>query len=171
MELVDVYDKEKKRTGKRVERGSKLQPGEFFLVAHLCLFDPEGRLLIQQRSPAKANYPGCWDLSAGGFVRSGESSADAIVRETGEELGLKIDPRQLQFILCQPFSCVLDDFFFLRAEPELYGLRLQPEELSAVSFARPETVWEMLEKDRFVDYEEELMKEIFAFEKAQRLSR
>ena len=169
MELVDVYDKEKRHTGKRVERGSELQPGEFFLVAHLCLFDPEGRLLIQRRSPAKANYPGCWDLSAGGFVRSGESSAEAIVREAGEELGLQIDPRQLQFILCQPFSCVLDDFFFLRAEPELSGLRLQPEELSAVSFAGAETVWEMRGKDRFVDYEEELMKEMFPFEEARPL--
>ena len=170
MELVDVYDKEKRSTGKRVARGAALLAGEYFLVSHLCLFNRRGELLIQQRSPARAHYPGRWDVSAGGFVRSGENSAEAVIRETREELGLRISPHELRFILCQPFSCVLDDFFFLRCGLKPSGLRLQPEELSGVSFARAETVLEMIRNGQFVDYEAGMMRKIFAFEKAMRPS-
>ena len=41
----------------------------------LCLFSPRGELLIQRRQLRKDRYPGCWDISAGGFVRSGEEPA------------------------------------------------------------------------------------------------
>lgn len=54
----------------------------------LCLFSPRGELLIQRRQLRKDRYPGCWDISAGGFVRSGEEPAQAVLREAPEELGL-----------------------------------------------------------------------------------
>jgi 8-oxo-dGTP pyrophosphatase MutT (NUDIX family) len=40
-------------------------------------------------------YPGRWDASAGGQVRSGETYAEAGTRELAEELGLEIEPGDL----------------------------------------------------------------------------
>ena len=81
MELIDLYDGSRVRTGKTAERGSAVRPGEYCLVSHLCLFNGRGELLVQRRSVYKDRYPGCWDVSAGGFVRSGEDASDAALRE------------------------------------------------------------------------------------------
>lgn len=111
MELIDLYDGSRVRTGRTAERGSAVRPGEYCLVSHLCLFNGRGELLVQRRSVYKDRYPGCWDVSAGGFVRSGEDASDAALREAREELGLSLAKAELRFVLTEPFSCVFDDFF------------------------------------------------------------
>lgn len=103
----------------------------------LCLFSPRGELLIQRRQLRKDRYPGCWDVSAGGFVRSGEEPAQAVLREAREELGLVLSPAELRYELTEPFSFVLDDFYSARRELAPSSLRLQEEELSQVCWAGP----------------------------------
>ena len=93
----------------------------------LCLFSPRGELLIQRRQLRKERYPGCWDVSAGGFVRSGEEPAQAVLREAREELGLVLSPAELRYELTEPFSFVLDDFYSARRELAPSSLRLQEE--------------------------------------------
>ncbi|MEA5151861.1 MAG: NUDIX domain-containing protein [Oscillospiraceae bacterium] len=168
MELIDIYDGSRRKTGRTAERSSPLSPGERCLVAHLCLFDSRGELLIQRRSAEKKRYPGCWDLSAGGFVRSGEDSLQAVLRETREELGLKLRAQELSFILTEPFSYVLDDFYFARLDLEPAALSLQREELSAAEFCPAETLFRRLAEGSFVDYSATLMESILAFERARR---
>ena len=50
------------------------------------IFDPRGRLLLQQRSDG-----GQWGLP-GGSVEIGESLREAVIREVGEETGLRVIP-------------------------------------------------------------------------------
>lgn len=168
MELIDLYDGSRVRTGRTAERGSAVRPGEYCLVSHLCLFNGRGELLVQRRSVYKDRYPGCWDVSAGGFVRSGEDASDAALREAREELGLSLAKAELRFILTEPFSCVFDDFFFVRRELDVSGLELQRSELSAAAFASERDVFDMLRCGEFVDYSAELLRRIFAFERADR---
>lgn len=59
------------------------------------LFDPQGRLLIQQRAPGKRLWPGYWANSCCSHPRAGEVMAKATQRRTEEELGLKAE---LEFI-------------------------------------------------------------------------
>ncbi len=51
--------------------------------------DASGRLLAAQRA-APARYAGLWEFP-GGKVESGETAADALVRECREELGIEIE--------------------------------------------------------------------------------
>ncbi len=169
MELLDVYDTNKRKIGKKIRRGDELSSGERLLVTHLCLFNSKGEMLIQRRSFEKDRCPGCWDVSAGGFVLSGENSESAVIREAKEELGICLKHSELRFILCEPFSYVFDDFFFARADLDPSALNIQSQELSEVKYFPAEDIMHMLSDGRFVDYDETLMKQIFDFEETCRL--
>jgi isopentenyl-diphosphate delta-isomerase len=54
----------------------------------VLVHDTENRVFLQKRSLSKPLYPGCWDLSATGHVRAGESREAAALRELEEELGI-----------------------------------------------------------------------------------
>ena len=163
MEFVDIYNSQRRRTGRSIERNGKVEPGEWLLVVHVCLFNSKGQMLIQKRQDTKDRYPGCWDVSAGGFVQSGEESLQAARRELWEELGLETGDGQLRFILTEPFKWVLDDFYYLPGCCELSQLRPQPEEVSELKWAEREEVFAMLEDGRFVDYSPRLMEKLFDF--------
>lgn len=53
MELWDLYDINRNKIGKTIQRGELLSPGEYHLVVHVCLFNSQGEMLIQQRQPFK----------------------------------------------------------------------------------------------------------------------
>jgi isopentenyldiphosphate isomerase/intracellular septation protein A len=57
-------------------------------VVHLHIFNKSGKLYLQKRSLKKDIQPGRWDTSVGGHISPGESVAEALRRETREELGL-----------------------------------------------------------------------------------
>lgn len=58
-------------------------------VVHLHVFDPVGRLYLQQRPLWKDIQPGKWDTAVGGHVDFGEETCDALCREAREELGIE----------------------------------------------------------------------------------
>jgi isopentenyl-diphosphate delta-isomerase len=64
--------------------------------AHIALFTQNGDILVQKRSADVMLYPGMLDISVSGFVDSGETPEQAIVREVLEETGLTISIEQLQ---------------------------------------------------------------------------
>ncbi len=53
----------------------------------ICLVDPSGRMLLQQRSAEKYHSPGLWANTCCGHPRPGERTLPAARRRLGEELG------------------------------------------------------------------------------------
>ncbi len=105
-EYLDAYDAKGKLL-KTVERQALLkemrnvaetQGDAPFAVAcvNLMLINPKGELYIVQRAN-KAENPFLFDKTVGGHVSSGESFDSTIIRETQEELGIKLE-------LCSPLS-------------------------------------------------------------------
>ena len=88
MELWDVYDKDRIKTGKTMVRGAEFAPDSYHMVVHVCMFNSRGEMLIQQRQPFKEGFPNLWDITVGGSATAGDSSQDAIEREVFEEIGL-----------------------------------------------------------------------------------
>jgi isopentenyldiphosphate isomerase len=58
-------------------------------VVLIILQDPDGRILLQRRSPDMATNANRWDVSAAGHVDAGEDYNSAAARELEEELGIK----------------------------------------------------------------------------------
>ena len=90
MEIWDVYDADRRLTGRTMVRGERFQPGDYHLVVHICIRNSAGKMLIQRRQPFKQGFPGMWDVSVGGSAIAGDTSARAAEREVEEELGLTL---------------------------------------------------------------------------------
>ncbi|MCR5089618.1 MAG: NUDIX domain-containing protein [Oscillospiraceae bacterium] len=161
MEILDLYDAEGVPLGRTIVRGNLPEAGVYMLLVHVCVFDGSNRMLIQQRQLSKKSYPGLWDVSAGGFVQSGEQSGPAACRELLEELGLARREEELHFVLREPFSCVLDDFYALRINLEREKLQLQESEISTVRFADREEIFRLQREEKFVDYNPALWDRLF----------
>ncbi len=62
---------------------------------HLILRRTELVLLGRRSNTGYAD--GCWHLPAG-HVEDGESATEALVREAGEEIGVRLDPADVRFV-------------------------------------------------------------------------
>jgi len=159
VELIDVLTAEGAPTGATKPKADVHRDGDWHRAAHVWIITADGRLLLQRRSLRKENYPGLWDVSAAGHLSAGESARDAAVRETFEELGLRIDARELQFLGTVRESCVLNggayldnefhDVFIVRRDVDLASLILQDGEVDDAILVRE------LPKDGLVPHPEE----------------
>lgn len=59
------------------------------IVVAAALVDPEGRVLLQKRSPGR-QMGGLWEFP-GGKVELGEKPEEALIRELKEELGIETE--------------------------------------------------------------------------------
>jgi len=161
MELVDLYDENRVPLGKTAERYGKKGPGEYRTVVHVCVFDTQGRLLIQQRAPEKYIWPGRWDVSVGGGVDAGETSRQGAEREFREELGYPLQLGTMRPSVTVNFRGGFDDFFLVTKNLDLDALVLQKEEVSAVRWATLEEVMELMDGGQFVSYPRSFMQFLF----------
>jgi len=141
-ELIDVLTPEGAPAGLTKTKAEVHRDGDWHRAAHVWIVASEGRFLLQRRSLRKENYPGLWDVSAAGHVSAGETSEECAVRETFEELGLRIDAHELQFLGTIRESCVLNggayidnefhDVFIVRRDVDVASLVFQDGEVDDV---------------------------------------
>ena len=161
MELFDLYTADRVKTGRTMVRGEPVPEGYFRLVVHVCIFDSEGRMLIQQRQPFKRGWSNLWDISVGGCAVAGDTSRAAAERETREELGLEIDLSEERPSVTIWFETGFDDYYLLTREVDLNSLHLQESEVQQVRWATKEEVLEMIDDGRFIPYEKSQMELLF----------
>jgi isopentenyl-diphosphate delta-isomerase len=82
--LVDIEDRE---TGICEKIAAHSPPAQLHRAFSLFLFNPHGRLLIQQRSLLKYHFAGLWANSCCGHPAPGESVLDAASNRCLQELG------------------------------------------------------------------------------------
>lgn len=98
MELWDIYDENKRPTGRTMKRDDWcLKEGEYHLSVLGVLQRPDGKFLITRRAQDKPWAAGWWEVS-GGAVVAGETSEDAIRREIKEETGLDVSEAEGGFL-------------------------------------------------------------------------
>ena len=159
-EQIALLDADRAPLGKIVPRGTALSGGEHILVVHVCIFNREGKLLLQQRSAQKKSYPGYWYVSVAGGVRAGETGREAAMRETREELGLELTIRDAAAVTLA-FEGGFDDYYIIDADVPLEAMTLQAEEVQAVRWATREEVVQLLREGVFAPYWESFLHLLF----------
>lgn len=97
-ELIDVYNRNKEKTGKIIERkrDASLDKGEYIISVTCWIINKEGKILLTQRKLDKHNG-GKWEATTG-LILSGESSLEGIIRELNEEIGINVNQSDLVLI-------------------------------------------------------------------------
>ena len=90
MELWDIYDRQRRTTGRFHVRGTPMGRGEYHLTAFVWVFNRQRELLLTRRAPEKEHYANCW-AATGGAALVGETSLQTVRRELREETGVTAD--------------------------------------------------------------------------------
>jgi isopentenyldiphosphate isomerase len=88
MSKIIIVDKNDRPIGAK-ER-TELAPEDIYRVSALWLTNSEGKILMARRALTKIKDPGTWGPAVAGTVEEGEEYDDNIVKEIGEEIGLKV---------------------------------------------------------------------------------
>lgn len=159
MEMWDIYDENKKRTGRTMKRNDwNMKKGEYHLTVLGVIARPDGSFLITRRVKTKSWAPGWWEVSGGG-VQAGEDSLQAVKREIREETGLDIEGAEGGYL-----------FTYKRENPEegdnyfvdVYryvmditdeDISLQEEETDGYMFASLEQIQQFAKEGIFLHYD------------------
>lgn len=161
MELLDLYTKDREKTGKTIERGEPIPEKLYRLAVHICIFNRINQMLIQQRQPFKHGWSGMWDVSVGGSAVAGESSQQAAQREVCEEIGLELDLSDTRPILTVHFDDGFDDIYTVEREIDTQKLVLQPEEVKTVKWADKQEILQMIDDGTFIPFHKGLIELLF----------
>ena len=132
-EWNDVYDENRKKTGRLHLRGTPWGPGEYGLTVCVWVYDGRGRLLLTRRAKEKS-FPGTWENS-GGAAKAGEDSRTAVCRELREETGIVAAPERFELLGSQRDRNMFYDFYCLKNPVPLSSVVLQPGETDDVMWA------------------------------------
>lgn len=146
LEQFDVLGRDGLPTGAIAQKGDPLSDGQYFLGVHGYIHNAAGDFLLQRRALDKEFLPGGWEIHMG-HVMSGESGAQAMVREIEEEIGLRVDERELNKVarIVRDEQHHIIDVFFIERALSLRDLVLQPEEVIGVKWVGLDEMIEIVE--------------------------
>ena len=157
-EYIDIYDAERRRTGKTIPReGAFLKEGEFMLYVLAIVQDLQGRYLITQRSLDKHWAAGWWEVTGGG-VLAGETSAQAVLREVREEVGLDVSGESLEPVYAytnidlEHGDNYIVDIYHFHLDVGDGDVALQDSEAIACAFATWDEMVQLAESGKFLHF-------------------
>ena len=115
---------------------------------YILVFNSQGELYVQKRTPTKDVFPGYYDPAAGGVVLAGEGYEQGAERELEEEMGIRGVPLTWLF-----------DFYFADENTRVWGgvfscvydgeVVLQEEEVESGAFMKIDDILRRAETERF----------------------
>lgn len=165
MEMWDIYDVDKKKTGRLMKRNDWcLKDGEYHLTVLGVIKRPDGKFLITQRVMTKAWAPGWWEVS-GGAAQAGEESFDAVKREVYEETGIDVSDADGGYVFTykrenpgEGDNYFVDVYRFIKDVSD-EDVHIQTEEALGYRFVTKEEIENIAAKGEFLHYDS--IKQVF----------
>lgn len=140
MELIEVLNESGQKTGQILDKEIIHQQGLWHREVAVWIFNSKRETLVQRRAASKKMNPNQIGLCAG-HVPENEDSITAMVREISEELGIRIDPKLLIFLVTEKkersfpnglINRIFNDVYYLIIDKEISDFTIQEEELSEI---------------------------------------
>lgn len=144
MEMVDKLNNKRQKLNKTAERNKKIE-GEYRQSVHTWIMNSKGEFLIQKRTPNKKYFPNMWSQTGGG-VDEGETTLQAALRECSEELGIKINPENMELIMSFKRKYDFVDVWLVRADYDINELTLQKNEVSDAKWTTIEEIRDLMKE-------------------------
>jgi isopentenyldiphosphate isomerase len=161
MEIWDMYDINRNKTNRTMVRGESIEKDNYHLIVHVCVFNSKDEMLIQQRQPFKKGWSNMWDITAGGSAIKDDTSQSAAERELYEEIGLRVDFKNIRPHMTINFNNGFDDVYLIEQEVDIDDLSLQYEEVQNVKWASKEEIFSMIETGEFIPYYQSMIQLFF----------
>ncbi len=149
-ELWDVYDRDRKLTGRLHRRGDPLAEGELHLAVHVWLRDSRGLFLLTRRWPQKP-YAGYWETTGGAAV-AGEDSLQTALREVREETGIVLEPERGRLLRTFRREHLFLDVWLFRQDTPLADVVLQEGETCEARYTNLAAIRALDRAGRLVPY-------------------
>lgn len=146
MEILDIYDKDNKKTGKTIVRGDKnLLDNEFIKLVVIWIED-NGKYLVQKCSEEKGSVYAI----TGGHVATNKTAKEQAVLEIQEELGVKIKEDNLELLGTLTIKKAIFEVYMCKnIITQNTKLVLQESEVESVSWLDKMQIENLIEKDLF----------------------
>ena len=148
MEKRDLYDKNRNLTGETILKGEQIPKDRYIVVVLVFIQKSEGKFLIQKRSEAKnGKY-----ATTGGHPKTGETSIEGILTEVEEEIGVKMNPKDLKLYFSgksEDERVFWDDYYIKMDIQNLNDLKLQEAEVDSVEWLSENEIVNLMKQDKF----------------------
>jgi len=160
-EMLDTFDINGKFLGAQPRSFCHSDnPGVYHKPVWIWIVNSNKQILVQKRALTKKKSPGKWDMPAAGHIDAGESCLQGCVRETTEELGLKVN--EDDFIFLKEFvnqrGWELVQVYLLKNDTKAGDMKLQTEEVEQVKWLDYDEFVKLLYSDEFCNHAEEYKK-------------
>lgn len=152
MEFWDLYTENRERTGEIQIRGEQIPDGAFHLVVHVWVKNSKGEYLISRCSAARQSFPLMYEC-VGGSVLQGEDSLHGAIRETEEEVGVRLQAENGKLLFSEvrrQFQDILDVYLFSYND-EINLSRATTDEVSESGWMTREQIRNLYERKEFVE--------------------
>lgn len=159
LEMWDLYNGKREKTGKVLPRGMPVPKGLYHLIVSAWIVNSQGQYLLSQRHPQKA-YPLCWECT-GGCVLAGEDSLSGAVREVREELGIILNQSKAKMIYHTRREETQDfyDVWLFYADIDISEIDVQETEVVGIQWVNRDVLFDMQHSGKLhpmIDYIEEI---------------
>jgi 8-oxo-dGTP diphosphatase len=153
IEYWDILDSNRQKTGRTIQRGKELEEGDFHLVVHVWIRTSENRYIISKRKKDRPIFPGLWECTGGSAV-AGDDSLKTALKETKEELGIDLDPKNGRIIHqyngTNKFSPNFVDVWLFEQRVDIEDIVCQETEVEEARIVSKEEILEMMKAKEFV---------------------
>ena len=145
MEFLSIYDNNKQKTPKKIQRGVKPKENEHILITIIIIENNDNKYLVQKTSKEKGNNY----AFTGGHVTYNETSENAIIREVKEELGIDISKKRIKYVADIELGIPFMDIYYLKDDIKLKDLTLQEEEVESLNYLTKEEIEALIRNNKF----------------------
>ena len=135
-------------TGETIFKGEEIPKDKYIVVVLIFIQNSKGEFLIQKRSARKNGK----FATTGGHPKSGESSIQGIITEVEEEIGLKLNPKDLKLYFSgksEAERVFWDDYYVKMDIQDIKQLKLQEDEVSSVEWLSENEIINLVKQDKF----------------------